>query len=557
MKSKCVLKLTSAILMSAAILTASALTGCQKEDTSDTSLPTVTAPLTTQSQTSLPTAEKTETPTPPKTTPEEKAYTLTYLNESPVGGKIQGQTTQKLKPGEPSTTVIAVPDTGYKFVEWSDGSTNPEREGDTITRDREIYAYFSMETIEVTVPTVRVETDDGKWIYSKDYVTATVTVEGTDGGKHDGVFTTRIKGRGNSSWNGSAGPTLYDSKNSYRLKLDESQKFLGIGDSKNKDWVLNSCKFDASLLRNKIGYMMGEMLGFTYSAECTWAHVYLNGEYRGVYMVVEHVEAAKDRVEVDDSAAVEDIGFFLELDMRGHKEGVEGVDYFYVDGYAENEDNLREWVIKSDLSEDPELAKKQFEYIKNYMNEVNRAIETGNKEEIEKLVDIKSFVDMFICSEFSKDVDVNTASFFMAKDRGEKLVMTCPWDYDFGFGTYYIAISPSGLITETSACNQWFGRLILEKWFAQMVYDRLLEIEKDVFHIMKKTVAIGEGLREAADMNAEKWNLYGNKFHAYVDSGCSSSLYSYDDHLTFLYYWMYSRWDNMKIEVEFFLTEEF
>lgn len=546
-------KLKIFLLAATLMLSLSLLISCSNTQTDQTPTPQSPTPTVTSPTPNI-------TSTEPDTTTEETDYygkerTIKYTVDTKLGGTIKGETIQVVKGKQPSTEVEAIAAEGYEFSHWSDGSKEAKRSGDIVTENTTFYAYFIMKVDDITVPTVKIETIDEDWIRTKNYISATITVEGTKDGLYDGKFTTQIKGRGNSSWSGSADKDKYNSKNSYRLKLDEKQNFLGTGNSKNRDWVLNSCKFDVSLLRNWIGYEMGDMLsGIHHSANCTWAHVYLNGDYRGVYMVTDHTEVANDRIDIDDTVNSPDNGFFVELDMRGNHEGEEGIDYFYIDGYAVNESNPREWVIKSDLSKDPEMAKQQFEFIKNYIQKVNDTIENGSREEIEALVDINSFVDMFICSEFSKDVDVNTASFFMYKEAGGKLCLTWPWDYDFGFGTYGEAISSSNLVTDTSGGNQWFSKLIVQKWFAELVYNRMLEIETDVYHLINKTVAVGYKLTDAAEKNDEKWWVFGFKYHDYVSSQASRELAFYEDHLYFLEFWMLKRWDNMKFIVELYTT---
>ncbi len=473
------------------------------------------------------------------------------MSSTSIGGTIKGEAVQSLRANEPSTEVEAIPAEGYRFYQWSDGEKTPSRSLDTTSYNKEIVAYFILDLPEFNAPTINITTHNNEPVLSKEYTTATITVMNTKGEKHDGTFETRIKGRGNSSWSSSSAQTSYNSKNSYRLKLDESQKFLGVGDSKNKDWVLNSCKFDASLLRNYIGYRMGELFdGINYSPECTWAHVYINGDYRGVYMVTELIEVANDRVEIDDSIENPDNGFLLELDMRGNQDGTLGVDYFYIDGYAENESNLREWVIKSDLSLDPDMAVAQFNFIKEYVQSVHNAIENGTREEIEALIDIDSFVDMFICSEFSKEVDVNTASFYLYKPAGGKLHLTAPWDYDFAFGTYGVATSMGGLVTNTSSGNQWFKRLLEKEWFVKLVLDRMKELEPVMEQLTDEVLSVGISLTATADENANKWDLWGNHYHGYVSGDVSSALYDYEMHLMYLNTWMNWRWELIIYELE-------
>lgn len=535
----------------------------------DTTAPstTVNVQTTAPNATRTPSTDGTPTSSTPTETPDITAtptakpsptHTVIYESTTKFGGYIKGEAVQTLTEDETTTEIEAVAYEGYRFVSWSDGLKNPVRVGDQILYDKTLYATFILDMPEYVAPIINIVTEDKEPVLTKEnYTTAVIAVTDTKNGKHDGTFTARIKGRGNSSWSSSAPQDSYNSKNSYRLKLDESQKFLGIGDSKNKDWVLNSCKFDASLLRNHIGYRMGEILsGIDYSPECLWAHVYINGDYRGVYMVSEFIEVAKDRVEIDENVPSPDNGFLLELDMRGNLDGELGVDYFYVDGYAEGISNPREWVIKSDLSTDPEIAAQQYEFIKNYVQNVHNAITNGTREEIESLVDMDSFVDMFICSEFSKDVDVNTASFFMYKPSGGKLHLTAPWDYDFGFGTYGVATSMSGLVTSTESANQWFASLIQQKWFVQLVLDRMNEVEDDIIKLTDEITGLGYSLTETANENASKWDLYANHYHSYVSWDVSSYLSDYEMHVQYLNNWMNWRWKLIIYELEAYLSND-
>ena len=77
-------------------------------------------------------------------------------------------------------------------------------------------------------------------IDSKDnYINATITIEGNDWGE-DYTGTTRIRGRGNSTWGMPKKP--------YRLKLDESTSILGL--LPEKDWVLLANYIDPTLMLN-------------------------------------------------------------------------------------------------------------------------------------------------------------------------------------------------------------------------------------------------------------------------------------------------------------------
>ncbi len=75
-------------------------------------------------------------------------YTLIY--SAGDGGSLTGEIEQTVKKGDDSTTVTAVPNDGYRFVEWSDGVTTATRLDEDITNDITVTAKFAKITYTVT-----------------------------------------------------------------------------------------------------------------------------------------------------------------------------------------------------------------------------------------------------------------------------------------------------------------------------------------------------------------------------------------------------------------------
>ena len=463
-----------------------------------------------------------------------RLYTLTYAAQG--HGKVTGQTTQYLHAGESAQTVTAVPDEGYILSKWSDGSTEPVRSGDTVRRNTTITAIFIKEP-GPDLPAVYIVTDTGRPILSKEYETATISIVGTTTSEYDMTATMQIKGRGNSSWNGSASQTSYDSKNSYSIKLDKKAQLLGLGTAKSKKWVLNSNKFDLSGLRNWISWDLARRMGnIPFVPDCAWVQLYINGEYRGMYMLCEKIDTGTGRVEVDDSiTGTPDKGYLIELDFRGDWSGEEDP-YFYVDGYIGSNESL-EFVIKSDIEGDQDIA-----FIKEYVQNAHNAIMSGNRTEIEKWVDLPSLIDMYIIEELSKDVDAGRASFYICKDAGGKIFFTAPWDFDFGYGTFGSATSTSGLVSQGNNCCTWYASLITRSWFRQAVLNRMNELASAKDETLAALRDKADELRTGADRNAEFWNMYGRNYHGNVSGQVSSALHSYDEHIDFLVNWVNTRW---------------
>lgn len=111
------------------------------------------------------------------------------------------------------------------------------------------------------------------------YLSATFSM--SDGWNADSVapVAVSIKGRGNSTWGMPKKP--------YRLKFD---KKIGLGGMKKaKSYVLLANYIDPTLLHNAFAFKLAELLGLPYSNHCVPADVYLNGQYKGSYMLTEKV----------------------------------------------------------------------------------------------------------------------------------------------------------------------------------------------------------------------------------------------------------------------------
>ena len=86
-------------------------------------------------------------------------YELTYT--AGPNGSINGATTQTVASGADGTEVTAVPDTGYHFVDWSDGVTTAARTDTNVTANISVTANFANDNTPHSADT------DGNWSISQ------------------------------------------------------------------------------------------------------------------------------------------------------------------------------------------------------------------------------------------------------------------------------------------------------------------------------------------------------------------------------------------------------
>lgn len=406
-----------------------------------------------------------------------------------------------------------------------------------------------LDPADSTLPCIFIDTEGEQAITSTTkYLNATLTVVGGEYAHHNVTLETAIRGRGHSSFKGNMPLTDYASKNSYRLKLSQKSNLLGLGESADRDWVLISGKYDVSALRNFLVWDLARELGtIPYVPSCTWVNLYLNGEFRGMYTLTAPVEVAADRVNIDDSASEDPdtVGYLVEFDLRGSKEAGArlGLTYFYLPGM----DTTFAWTIKSQVHNT-----RVTDAIREHLIRCSTAILSGDRARMEEYVDLDSFVDMFILQELSKNPDAGCSSFFMQRDAGGKLYLTAPWDFDFAMGAYSVSVYTGGLVADGEGVQShpWFEFLVTQPWFMELVLARMEEIEPLLEQTLRDVRDQAPLLKQAADDNHARWNLYGQKFSVYPSIQVSTKRKSYRDHVDYLVSWVEERWGKLHIEVK-------
>ena len=123
-----------------------------------------------------------------------------------------------------------------------------------------------------------------------------------------------FKGRGNSSWE------VYDKKG-YQLKLGEARMVLGM--DRAKTWVLLANASDPTLLRNKLVFDITRQMDLTFAPEGEFVDLWINGDYRGVYLLTEKVQIGPNRLDLTSGH-----GIIAEFDNAFYNNEIYFQDYF-------------------------------------------------------------------------------------------------------------------------------------------------------------------------------------------------------------------------------------
>ncbi|MDR0874435.1 MAG: CotH kinase family protein [Prevotellaceae bacterium] len=256
----------------------------------------------------------------------------------------------------------------------------------------------------------------------------------------------RIRGRGNTSF--------HNEKRAYSIELvnaagEEVKKpLLGMGS--HDEWALMSMWNDRSMFRIPLAFWLGQkMTGIDYTPQLRFVEVIVvnadgSTDYRGLFVLSEKANRGDDRVDLkkltDDAAdQVEPRvsgGYMIEVVPNDKMKNQAEWDKCFLIPGAED-DTYHHYVFNYPNSKN--ITNAQRNYMIDYMQDVFDAVYGENSTDTIngylKYIDENSFIDWCILHDLSKGTDNRFhASIFMQKDRGKKLRMTCPWDFDLSFG---------------------------------------------------------------------------------------------------------------------------
>ena len=271
-----------------------------------------------------------------------------------------------------------------------------------------------------------------------------------------------IKGRGNTSW--------YADKKPYNITLSQETDLLGMGTAQK--WILLSEGYNTVNIRNKIVYDFAKRIGCSYTPDCRWIDLYLNGEYAGVYLLTERNEVHPQRVDLTEE------GSFL-VSMEDIRD-MERKNVPYIDLGTSQVLRVRYSAINN------QMLMKTFETLRNALvSPDGRDPSTG--KHWQELIDTDSWVRKYLIEELFANQDGGAVSQFFYMDGSDPQKRICAgpvWDYDFAMGgedlwlwNYDAFLTMAREYTDDEMYLPWFYELYRKDLF----YNRLTELYETEF----------------------------------------------------------------------------
>ena len=326
------------------------------------------------------------------------------------------------------------------------------------------------------------------------------------------VLDLTVRGRGNSSFK----------MPKYGMKLEFTDKVSLLGMPKSRDWALVGNFGDKTYLRNYMMYRLSEWLHASYTPKCRFVELYLNQEYKGLYLLYETVKVSKNRVNIPEN----DTTFLFE------KEGIKKYDPPYI---ITDDDNI--FHIKSPKNPNEETQKLLLDHLNEFETQLSERNFKGENS-IDKWVDIDDFVLYYWVQEFSKNEDGNFArSIYMTWEKGGPIHFGPLWDFDLAFGnaSYEVNQSFDGWYIRR---GRWFSPLIINADIREAV-DVYWAENKTTFKALIDSIPLYRSIIEKAVKNEfRRWPILQN-----TENWALKDPYkTYDEAVEAMIKWMKSRY---------------
>ena len=317
-------------------------------------------------------------------------------------------------------------------------------------------------------------------------------------------------------------------KKTYSLELrnsadeDTSVNLFGMGGE--EDWILHAMVIDKSQVRIPMSFYLAQRMG-QYASEFKYVELILNGDYRGIYILVEKIKRDDDRVDIakldEDDLAGDSLtgGYILRMDWLDDAQGFEsnynsqsGDPMFYQWYYPKAE----------------KIKPQQALYIQDWMGDFEDALfaeDFTNSQGIRytDYIDINSFTDFLLINEFSKNSDGYKLSSYVHKDResrGGKLIAGPIWDFDQTYGVSLVCSNniPTGWTYpqnqdcwDLESMPMWWQTMMEDPVFQNRLKCRWTNFRQSFMHtdsIINWIIEDTTYLSEAIQRNFEKWDYF-------------------------------------------------
>lgn len=361
---------------------------------------------------------------------------------------------------------------------------------------------------------------------------ATIRMDGN--GFYDDIPETEVefRGRGNSTWNMPKTP--------YRFKLPKKQSVCGL--PKAKTFALIANFIDCTLMRNAIALKVANMLGMPYSNHSVPVAVYLNGYYKGAYMLTEKIGIGGGSVDIDENT-----GILFEFDSNYDEDFK--FRYYWTPSGSWNTKQLPIMVKDPDLTEiAANTGTNAQDIFYNWQSDITSMLDAVTQrsasESLSDVLDMESVVNFLIVNNLACNREMqHPKSFYIHKEAlgsDYKYHFGPVWDFDWAFTFDGNEYKPATTILfendGDTAGTTFFKYICQNEEFRQMYREKWNDFKENLYpELLKYLDEYADHIEPSALQNGLIWTGYNGGYYQTV------STFKFRDNYNTLLKWLNNR----------------
>ncbi len=294
-------------------------------------------------------------------------------------------------------------------------------------------------------------------------------------------------------------------------------------------WILYAPYDDKTCLRNVLSYDIANKTGH-YASRTRFCELVLNGQYRGIYVLMEKIKRGGSRVSIGNKMLPADTagnrltgGYIFKLDKPTGSGGTAGWTSQRLSSGSKVISFLYEYPKAADLQP------RQARYLRAYVDSLETALASpafaNPATGYASYLDVNSFIDYFILNEVSRNVDGYRLSTYLHKKRrsdGGKVFAGPAWDYNLAWwnANYCAGNATTGWAYNFNAvcaadANHvpfWWARLLQDPAFTAALQCRWTALRRSTLHadtLNRFLDANALRLNEAQGRHFQAWPILG------------------------------------------------
>lgn len=327
---------------------------------------------------------------------------------------------------------------------------------------------------------------------------------------------------------------LFD-KSSYAIRLVtenglDNNPLPVMGMDAHHEWVLHGPYLDKTMMRNYMWYNIGgEIMG--YAPNVRFCEVMVNGEYQGIYVMVENLTAGKNGARLPLTVSAKNntfSGYLLQLNGGWETNRAVTNQFSY---YAMRSDVPLEIVYPGRSNLTPEMIRSISQDFSDFEKALYSYDYDTGEYGYEHFIDTQSFIDYFLINEVTCNYDVGWFSTYIGKDPAGKLHMYL-WDMNSACDNYQE--KPIDRKNFALQYTLWYTMLMKDEKFTDALIDRYWELRETYLspdylcNYIEETAAY---LGDAVNRNYERWG-YVFSLEKPLLTPADRELHSYEEALS-------------------------